>query len=392
MEKPVILVLGTRAEAIKLIPLHEELKKLNIRSLICATFQHMHLLKQVFEVFNIKPDFNLNIMKEDQDLFYITQNILEKTKNLFSKIDPSLIVVQGDTTTSMASAMSAFYLKIPVAHVEAGLRTDNIHQPFPEEMNRRVISQMTTYHFAPTSLAVSRLIEERFEKNNIFCTGNTVVDALKSMLRKIESKEVTIDSKIKKLISTLKNKQSQIVLLTMHRRESFGQTIIQILEGIKEFANDFQDTAIIFPFHPNPNVAKAIEHTALKSTKNIFLFPAINYKDFVFLMKNASWIATDSGGIQEEAVSLGKKVLVMRDLTERPEGIQDGTEMLVGTNKKSILQIMKTVYHTKDKIDKPSNVFGDGKASVKIASIIKEKLGLELQKDIAEKHAAVKKL
>ena len=389
MKKPVVLVLGTRAEAIKLIPLYKELKRIKIQPLICATFQHMQLLQQVLDVFNVKPDFNLNIMQEDQDLFHVTQSVLEKTKQIFIKIEPSLVVVQGDTTTSMVAAMSAFYLKIPVAHVEAGLRTGNILEPFPEEMNRRVISQMTTYHFAPTKLAVSRLVKEGFDKNNIFCTGNTVVDALKSMLQKIESGEVEINNKIKKLVLKERSKKSQIILLTIHRREAFGQVIVQMLEGIKEFATEFQDTSTFFPFHPNPNVIEAIEKTGIKRVKNLYVFPAISYKDIVFLMKNSSWIVTDSGGIQEEAVSIGKKVLVLRDLTERSEGIQHGTEVLVGTNKKSILQNMKTVYHSKDKIDKPSDVFGDGKASLKIASIIKEKLGLILQKGATENQAAV---
>jgi len=389
MIKPIILVIGTRAEAIKLIPLYLTLLQNRLPTLLCATFQHSELLQQVCDLFKVTPDFNLGVMKKNQDLFYLTQIILEKTKEVYLKTNPSIVIVHGDTTTTMASALAAFYLQIPIGHVEAGLRTGNMHSPFPEEMNRKVVGQIASYHFTPTALSTANMFLEGAPRKQVFCTGNTIVDALKMIKKKIENNTVNIDGKIKQIVCTLKAKKKRIVLLTAHRRESFNGGLERIFLSMKEFVSQHEDVTIIFPVHPNPNVAKAIEKTGLAEEKNIELLPPLAYKELIFLLLHADWVATDSGGIQEEAVTLGKRVLVLRDVTERLEGVWEGSEILVGTDKQLILEQMKEMYRGKNKTS-PSTIYGDGKACKRITSILKSELQLNkptqfLKTDLSEK-------
>jgi UDP-N-acetylglucosamine 2-epimerase (non-hydrolysing) len=371
MNKPIIVIIGTRAEAIKLIPLYLELLKQKLPALLCATFQHSHLLQQACDIFNVIPDFNLNIMKKNQDLFYITNRVMEKTKEIYFRTNPSLVIVQGDTTTTMAAALSAFYLRIPIAHVEAGLRTGNMNAPFPEEMNRKVVGQISSLHFAPTAFSTANLLAEGVNRNKVFCTGNTIVDALNSIREKICKNQINIDEKLKKEIYICKKKKQKIVLLTAHRRESFNGGLARIFESIKFFAQKHRNVSIFFPVHPNPNVQRAVESSKIGNEKNVFLLKPLKYADLVYLLTKSDWVASDSGGIQEEAVSLGKKVLVLRDVTERWEGVWEGTEILVGTDSNLIIENMEKLYETNDKCE-CSNIYGDGLACKRITSVLKK--------------------
>lgn len=375
MSKPIVIVVGTRAEAIKLIPLYLSLKNQNIFVLLCATFQHSEMLNQVFKLFNVVPDFDLNVMKKDQDLFYLNSVILEKTKDVYLKTNPRLVLVHGDTTTTMAAAMAAFYLHIPIGHVEAGLRTGNMNSPFPEEMNRKIVGQIATYHFAPTAFSVANLLSEGVKRENVFCTGNTVVDALNFIKNEIKTNSIKIDKDIFKVIQECKQKKQKIVLLTAHRRESFRGGLLRIFKTIKKFALLHEDVLIIYPTHPNPNVLRAVEESGIKNVKNIYSCSALCYKDLVYVLMNSDFVATDSGGIQEEAVSLGKPVLALRDVTERWEGVWQGCEKLVGANEKLIWQGMEEFYKNNVK-HYPSNIYGDGRACIKIVTILKDKLKL----------------
>jgi len=354
MRKPMVLVIGTRAEAIKLIPLYLALLNANIPALLCATFQHAELLEQVCDIFNVIPDFNLKVMKKNQDLFYLTQTILEKTKQIYLQTNPCLVIVHGDTTTTMASALAAFYLHIPVAHVEAGLRTGNMLSPFPEEMNRKVVGQIGSYHFAPTAFSTANLLAEGINRNQIFCTGNTIVDAITMIKEKIETNQIEIDMILKKQINVCKKN---------------GQTI-GIFRSMKQFAQTHRDVAIFFPVHPNPNVKQAVELAKMDDEPNIVLLEPLKYKDLVYLLMKSDWVASDSGGIQEEAVSLGKRILVLRDITERWEGVWEGAEVLVGTNEKLILQEMEKIYRMNNKTIRPSSIYGDGNACKRIVTIL----------------------
>ena len=371
MQKPIVLVVGTRAEAIKLIPLYLALKKSQLPALLCATFQHAQLLEQVCTLFNVTPDFNLNVMKKDQDLFYLTSIILEKTKAVYEQVQPSLVLVHGDTTTTMAAALSAFYLHIPIGHVEAGLRTGNMQAPFPEEMNRKVVGQIARYHFAPTAFSTANILAEGVKREHVFCTGNTIVDALNLITNKIHNNEITIDQKIIDQVALCKKNKQKIVLLTAHRRESFNGGLHRVFESMKQFAQTHPDVTIFYPTHPNPNVQKAITETTITQIKNILCLKALPYTELVYLLMHADWVATDSGGIQEEAVSLGKRVLVLRDITERWEGVWEGSEILVGTNEQLITEPMEKLYQMQDRSLERSAVYGDGNACQRIVSIIK---------------------
>jgi UDP-N-acetylglucosamine 2-epimerase (non-hydrolysing) len=377
MKKPIVLVVGTRAEAIKLIPLYIAFQNAKIDSLLCATFQHSDLLEQVFDIFKIVPDFNLNIMIENQDLFYLQNTILLKTRDVYLKVNPSLVLVHGDTTTTMASAMAAFYLDIPIGHVEAGLRTGNMRAPFPEEMNRKVVGQIATYHFAPTAFSAANLLSAGVKRENVFCTGNTVVDALFWMRDQIADGLIKPDEQLSSLVKDCKNKNRKMILLTAHRRESFGSGLSRIFSAIKKFAQKYPDAFIFYPVHPNPNVTKAVKESGIDSLSNVFVTKPLLYKDLIYLLINVDWVTTDSGGIQEEAVSLGKRVLVLRDLTERWEGVWDGSEKLVGTNENLIFSSMQEFYFSKNLDLQKSSVYGDGNACKRIVSIVKTKLELQ---------------
>ncbi len=392
MTQPIVLVVGTRAEAIKLIPLYLAFKKSNINVLLCATFQHFELLEQVCKIFNVVPDFNLNIMKKNQDLFYLQNIILEKTKEVYLKVKPSLVLVHGDTTTTMASALSAFYLSIPVGHVEAGLRTGNMQSPFPEEMNRKVVGQIATYHFAPTAFSAANLLSEGVKRENVFCTGNTVVDALFWMKNKIKSGKIKIDKKLIESVTRYKKENKKIILLTAHRRESFGGGLLRVFSAVKKFAQKNPNVIVFYPYHPNPNVLKAIDESGIRSIKNILIMEPLAYKDLVYLLINVDFVATDSGGIQEEAVSLGKRVLVLRDITERWEGVWDGSEELVGTNSDLILNGLQRFCDLPSLDLASSSVYGDGRSCKRIVSIIKTKLKLKHEKQYALLNTGFEKL
>lgn len=369
----VILIIGTRPEAIKLFPVYKSLKEQKINVLICSTGQHKELLSEVYEIFNIQPDFELNIMKPEQDLFYITNTVLTKIKDIFLQVKPSLVIVQGDTTSAMAAALAAFYLKIPVGHVEAGLRTGDIYAPFPEELNRKIISNIAIYHFAPTCHAKEALLKENINDENIVITGNTIVDTLFYILEKINKNEIALDKHLFQTINNAKINNKKILLLTVHRRESLDENIKNILEAIKEIALEYKDVLIIYPKHPNPVISKVINDIGLYQISNIHITEHLCYQDMVYLISSSDFVITDSGGIQEEAVSLGKQVLILRDKTERIEGILAGYAFLAGTCKLNVKNSIEKILLNVQKRSKLCYVYGDGNASKYIAKFILQK-------------------
>jgi UDP-N-acetylglucosamine 2-epimerase (non-hydrolysing) len=373
--KKVLLVFGTRPEAIKMAPLVKAFEKeLSIESRVCVTAQHREMLDQVLEMFDIKPDYDLNLMKPGQDLYDITSNVLLGMKDVLIDFKPEVVLVHGDTTTSSVASLSAFYQQIKVGHVEAGLRTHDIYSPFPEEVNRQITGILASYHFAPTTTSRDNLLRENKEVKNIIVTGNTGIDALFLVLDKIE-KDEELKTKIVNLINsqyTIK-KDKRIILVTGHRRENFGQGFINICEALKTIAVNNPDIDIVYPVHLNPNVQKPVKEI-LSNTHNIYLIEPLQYESFIYMMNQSYFIITDSGGIQEEAPSLGKPVLVMRDATERPEAVEAGTVKLVGTNKDMIVKEAQKLldglmYY--EKMKKAHNPYGDGKACEKIVEFIK---------------------
>jgi UDP-N-acetylglucosamine 2-epimerase (non-hydrolysing) len=357
--KPVVLVVGTRPETIKMMPVYFALKKTNLPIILCSTGQHTTLLEPLFSLFNIRPDYDLQIMQTGQDLFDITIRILEKMKALLHTLMPSLVLVQGDTTTAMTCALAAFYLKIPIGHIEAGLRTTSIWDPYPEEINRRFISQLAHYHFAPTPDSVQNLLAERVKQENIHLTGT-----------KISAKEITITESVVRFVAQAKAMQSPIVLLTTHRRESFSGGIEEILSAIKTCAQKYPHMLFYYPMHPNPTVRKAIADIQLIQQKNIYCVEPILYQDLVYLIDNADLVATDSGGICEEAVSLSKRVLILRNDTERPEALESGLAILTGTEKDKIVRCFEQIIAMQNIKKINTMPFGDGYAADKIANII----------------------
>ncbi|MFH0898429.1 MAG: UDP-N-acetylglucosamine 2-epimerase (non-hydrolyzing) [bacterium] len=368
--KNIMIVVGTRPGAIKLIPIYFALKNKGIPTFLCATFQHDELLQQVFDIFGVTPDASLKIMRQGQDLFYLTQAILEKISEVYRTVNPELVMVLGDTVTAYASALAAFYLKKPIAHIEAGLRTGNKHAPFPEEVFRQGISTMADYHFAPTSLNVANLLAEGISRTSIFCTGNSIVDALQWIQEKITSGSVAIDKTIQSKVLSCKKNNQKIVLLTAHRRESFDGGILRICNAVKTFALEHPDVVFIYPAHPNPSVQSAIENSGIKHISNIFVTTPLIYKDLIYLILMSDFVMTDSGGIQEEAISIGKKVLVLREVTERVEGIWEGLGVLVGTDQQKILSEMDLLYNSTTATMQPKNVYGDGNTGNRIATIV----------------------
>lgn len=370
--KKIITVVGTRPDAIKLLPVHQALKKVGFQSLLCATFQHDHLLTQVLKLFKVTPDFQLSIMKKGQDLFDITINALTHLKEVYDCVNPDLVIVQGDTTTSMSAALSAFYKKIPVAHVEAGLRTGNRYAPYPEEINRKFITPIASYHFAPTSLAVANLLAEGVDRSTIFLTGNTGIDSLFWADKQCKEDVSLINENLRKKIKTCQQSGQKIVLLTVHRRESFGEGLKNIFQAIKNFLSRFVDVVVMYPVHPNPYVQQAIEESEFNKSHQVILLPPLDYQEIVYLMNASSWIATDSGGIQEEGVSLGKRVIVLRRTTERLEGVWMGGAKLAGTEMSAIEYLMEESYNLKGTQEASrSSVYGNGYASLYIAEILK---------------------
>lgn len=366
---PILFIAGTRAEALKLVLLYKQLKNY-FPVLLCSTYQHTTLVDDVFNLFNVRPDFSLNVMKENQDLFHLTTAILTKTNELYQEVKPSLVVVHGDTTTTMASSLSAFYNKIPIAHIEAGLRTGNMQWPFPEELNRKIVGQCATYHFAPTARAMAHLFAEGVAHDRVFCVGNTIVDSLFYIKQKIADRSLPISSSLRLHVEEWLTHKKKLFLLTAHRRESFNGGLLRIFTTVKKFVTQHPDIKVIFPYHPNPNVIKAITQAALHEEPRIVLMQALPYHELVYVLMHAHTVITDSGGIQEEAVTLGKHVVCVRDVTERNEGVWEGNVVLVGTDPERITKALVHAYHEPLQY-RPSFVYGDGKADERIISIIK---------------------
>ncbi|MBS1987025.1 UDP-N-acetylglucosamine 2-epimerase (non-hydrolyzing) [Candidatus Dependentiae bacterium] len=370
-DKPILLIIGTRPEAIKMVPVYYALKEVGLPVQVCATLQHDQLLMELLDLFEIVPHYNLNVMRLGQDLFYLTQVILQKTKELFVRINPALVIVQGDTTSAMAASLAAFYMHIPVAHIEAGLRTDSITSPFPEEMNRRFIGMLASYHFAPTITAAAALRAEGVQRSAVFCVGNTVVDTLRLARDRCANGTFVARADLITRITRCKEAGIKIMLLTMHRRESFDGGIARVLNAVTSFLRAHPNVFCIYPFHPNPAVIMALQDANLASLSNIYVCEPLLYKDMVYLLQASDWVVTDSGGIQEEAVSLCKPVLVVRENTERPEGVWAGLAQLVGTDAELLTHALHELARGMHTIDTAAAcVYGDGYAAQKIARII----------------------
>jgi len=377
IKKKIIIVFGTRPEAIKMSPLVHALKlepdMFEIK--VCVTSQHRQMLDQVLSMFNIQPDFDLNLMKENQNLSNLTSLILSEIKKIFDNYLPDLVLVHGDTTTTLATSMAAFYASIPVGHVEAGLRTHDLKSPFPEEFNRQITSKISKWHFAPTNLSQKNLLSEGVNKSLITVTGNTVVDALYWILNKIEKNQER-----KKNIEIFLNnnlsfdwKRKNFILVTAHRRENFGKGFEQICLALKELASKYPKVNFIYPVHLNPNVNKPV-YDSLKAVPNINLIKPLEYEPFIYLLNKCYFVLTDSGGIQEEAPSLGKPVLLLRDTTERPEAVEAGTVEVVGSNKKQIIEGVSRLLDNKKhykKMSRAHNPYGDGLACKRIVDVLR---------------------
>lgn len=376
-----MLVFGTRPEAIKMCPLVKEFQKHQdmFETIVCVTGQHREMLDQVLKIFEVSPDFDLNIMKQGQDLYDVTSRVLIGMRDVLNQTRPDIVLVHGDTTTSTASALAAFYQQIPVGHVEAGLRTHNIYSPWPEEMNRQITGRIATFNFAPTPLSRQNLLNEGVEDKKITVTGNTVIDALQQVVTRIQGNTELREELDKKLklcgydVNRLSNGK-KLVLITGHRRENFGEGFINMCTAIKDLTKKYQDVDFVYPMHLNPNVRKPIHQVFgqdLNDLGNMFFIEPLEYLEFVYMMSKSYIVLTDSGGIQEEAPGLGKPVLVMRDTTERPEALDAGTVKLVGTDYCKILNEVSDLIDNKISYDKMShavNPYGDGKACGRIVT------------------------
>lgn len=374
-----MLVFGTRPEAIKMAPLVKEFQKYpdKYQTIVCVTGQHREMLDQVLRIFDIKPNYDFNIMKQGQDLYDVTSRVLLGMRDVLKETHPDVVLVHGDTTTSAAAALAAFYQQLPVGHVEAGLRTHNIYSPWPEEMNRQITGRIATYNFAPTPLSRQNLLEENVAKDKIIVTGNTVIDALYWVVDRIKTDSNLSDELADVLVNAgydtrrLANGR-RMVLITGHRRENFGDGFISMCKAIKALKEKYPDVDFVYPMHLNPNVRKPIHEVFgkdLTNLGNMFFIEPLEYLSFVYLMEKSSIVLTDSGGIQEEAPSLGKPVLVMRDTTERPEALVAGTVKLVGTDFDKIVEEVSALINDReyyDRMSKAVNPYGDGKACDRI--------------------------
>ena len=375
--KKILLVFGTRPEAIKMAPLVNTFKAYpeDFETVVCVTGQHRQMLDQVLQLFQIVPDYDLDIMKAGQDLYDITSRVLLGMRDILSQVQPDVVFVHGDTTTSTATALAAFYQQIPVAHVEAGLRTGNIYSPWPEEMNRQLTGRLATYHFAPTPLAKQNLLKENVYEKSIEVTGNTVIDALHWVVNRIaDNNDLSLSLQCDLVqkgydINRLLRGQ-QMVLITGHRRENFGEGFLNICQAIKQLADTFPNIDFVYPMHLNPNVRKPVLDVLDNAGNNVFLIEPLSYLPFVYMMQKSLLILTDSGGVQEEAPGLGKPVLVMRDTTERPEAVEAGTVMLVGTDKNKIINgvsdLVNNINGLYESMSHAENPYGDGKACDRI--------------------------
>lgn len=382
--KTILLVFGTRPEAIKMCPLVKEFKRYpdSFDTKVCVTGQHREMLDQVLHIFDIHPDFDLNIMKQGQDLYDITSRVLLGMRDILQQVKPDVVLVHGDTTTSTAAALAAFYQQIPVGHVEAGLRTNNIYSPWPEEMNRQITSRIATYNFAPTPLSKANLMKENVKEESILVTGNTVIDALHQVVHQIKANEAISLEIVDHLrqagydVSRL-DSHRKLVLITGHRRENFGQGFINICTALRDLAGLFPEVDFVYPMHLNPNVRKPIHEVFGENAAemgNMFFIEPLEYLSFVYLMERSYLVLTDSGGIQEEAPGLGKPVLVMRDTTERPEAVDAGTVRLVGTDYDAIVSSVTELLNESDVYSQMSNAvnpYGDGKACGRIVNCLK---------------------
>lgn len=382
--KKIMFVFGTRPEAIKMCPLVKEFQKHpeDFETVVCVTGQHREMLDMVLSIFDVKPDYDLNIMQKGQDLYDVTSRVLLGMREVLNHCKPDIVLVHGDTTTSTAAALAAFYQLIPVGHIEAGLRTNNIYSPWPEEINRQITGRIASYHFAPTKLSEANLKREGVS-GNIYITGNTVIDALKIVVEKLESDESLRKAQDELLlkagydIKRLSDKQRKLILITGHRRENFGDGFINMCRAMKDLSNRYPDVDFVYPMHLNPNVRKPITEVFgdlsasnfSASFPNFFFIEPLNYIEFVYLMSKSTIVLTDSGGIQEEAPGLGKPVLVMRDTTERPEAIESGTVRLVGTDYNKILNEVSLLLddpHVYNQMSTAVNPYGDGQACQRI--------------------------
>lgn len=378
-----MLVFGTRPEAIKMAPLVKEFQKnpQEFETIVCVTGQHREMLDQVLHIFDITPDVDLNIMKQGQDLYDITARVLTGMRDVLKDVQPDVVLVHGDTTTSTAAALAAFYQQIPVGHVEAGLRTHNIYSPWPEEMNRQITGRIATFNFSPTPLSEKNLKDER-AFGQIFVTGNTVIDALHMVVKRLKEDTALAQEQVKVLAAagydvTRLEGGKKLVLITGHRRENFGEGFINMVTAMKDLSEKYPDVDFVYPMHLNPNVRKPI-HTVfgedLTAYRNFFFIEPLQYLEFVYLMEKSTIVLTDSGGIQEEAPGLGKPVLVMRETTERPEALESGTVHLVGTNHDLIVSEVSTLLEDPvayDKMSKAVNPYGDGKACGRIVDALR---------------------
>ena len=382
--KKIMLVFGTRPEAIKMAPLVKKFQEYpeQFETIVCVTGQHREMLDQVLTIFDIKPDYDLNIMKQGQDLYDVTARVLTGMRDVLKDAQPDVVLVHGDTTTSTAAALASFYQQIPVGHVEAGLRTHNIYSPWPEEMNRQITGRIATYHFAPTPLSKQNLLAEAVKESDISVTGNTVIDALYMVVDKIKN-DKALDSELNALlvkagydVNRLADGK-KLVLITGHRRENFGDGFINMCSAIKTLTEKYPEVDFVYPMHLNPNVRKPIHEVFgedLSGLSNMFFIEPLEYLSFVYLMEKSTIVLTDSGGIQEEAPGLGKPVLVMRDTTERPEALEAGTVKLVGTNYDKIVNEVSALLDNEDYYNEMSravNPYGDGLACERIVNALK---------------------
>ena len=380
--KTIMLIFGTRPEAIKMAPLVKEFQKHpnNFRTIVCVTGQHREMLDQVLRIFGILPDYDLNIMHQGQDLYDITSRVLLGMRDVLKEVKPDVVLVHGDTTTSAAAALAAFYQQIPVGHVEAGLRTHNIYSPWPEEMNRQLTGRIATYNFAPTPLSEKNLKEES-AFGQIFVTGNTVIDALHMVVKRLNEDKALAEEQVKVLadagydVTRQTVQHRKLVLITGHRRENFGEGFINMVTAMKDLSEKYPDVDFVYPMHLNPNVRKPIHEVFGKNLtrSNFFFIEPLQYLEFVYLMEKSTIVLTDSGGIQEEAPGLGKPVLVMRNTTERPEALESGTVHLVGTNHDLIVKEVSNLMDDPiayEKMSKAVNPYGDGKACARIVSAL----------------------
>lgn len=380
--KKIMLVFGTRPEAIKMVPLVKEFQKnpKEFKAIVCVTGQHREMLDQVLHLFEITPDYDLNIMKQGQDLYDVTARVLVGMRDVLKDCTPDIVLVHGDTTTSTAAALAAYYQQIPVGHVEAGLRTHNIYSPWPEEMNRQITGRIATYHFSPTLLSKQNLLNEGIKDSTITVTGNTVIDALYMVVDKIRNNkelENELDNTLKGSGYDMKRLRDgrKMILITGHRRENFGDGFMSMCRAIKDLTENYPEVDFIYPMHLNPNVRKPIHEIfgeELSNLGNMFFIEPLEYLSFVYLMEKSTIVLTDSGGVQEEAPGLGKPVLVMRDTTERPEALEAGTVKLVGTDYDKIVNSVSELLDNNElyeTMSKAVNPYGDGLASGRIVAV-----------------------